>query len=385
MRNKYFVEYIDIDLFKCNIYDFNYTYTFIDNKEKYSVYFFKDEQPIKIEYDITKPPHYYWLSFFDYNKYSDDINFNTKLESFYSDCFDKLSLINVSGLELEKLIHNFKEYVAFHPYFLSYFKILYDLIHNRLTNSNNFDINSILSDVKKNIENIRNTYDLMKDFIYWSLIFYNAKGKSISPKLSLRMYELYLTESGKNNIFIKYLYKNRSGFVQSNLSSNPEDFMLECLLDDTYDVDNISAWEMDGDITFDQEFAYNLNFLINNDYILSKCPNCGRYFIKKYTATTTYCSNLFRNTKANCQEYSARIKYQSKLKDNPIQAEFYLVRNRMYIKVKRGSISKNEAKLEDLRKLRDKYLDLYKNCLEKDNEKIITDFKEAIILLYKEN
>jgi hypothetical protein len=381
-KRKYFTDYIDINFFKSNISGFESKYSFNGDSEKYYVSFYKNYKPfIKIEYDMTKPPHYYWLSFFDYNKYPEDIPFKSKFDSFYSDCFEKLISIKGDDSEIESLIKNYKDYVSFHPYFLSYFEFFYEIIHSKLITSINCDTPTILCNVKSNIESIKNTYDRMKEFIYWSLIFYNETGKKISPKLSVRMLEFYLNETGRENIFIKYLFKNTTGFLQSDLCSNQADFMSSCI-DDCYNLDNICNLYIDGDVSYDHEFAENLNNLINNDSILSKCPNCGRYFIKRYTSSTTYCTNIFKNTKTNCQEYSSRVKYQNKLYSNPIQAEYYLVRKRKSIKVKRGSLSESEAKLDELCGLRNKYLHLYNNCLDPDKDIIVSAFKEEIKALY---
>ena len=100
-KRKYFIEYMDIDFFKSNISSFEYWYSFNNNTENYYISFYKNFKPFtEIECDITKPPHYYWLSFFDYNKYPEDIPFKVKLESFYSDCFE--NSLTTKGKDLEK-------------------------------------------------------------------------------------------------------------------------------------------------------------------------------------------------------------------------------------------------------------------------------------------
>lgn len=379
-KKKYFVDFIDIDFFKGNIFNFEYSYSFSDNKENYSVSFIKNNIPfIDLEYSASKPPHYYWLSFFDYNRYPKEILFKAKLETFYEDCFAILAAKDKFS-SIEIIIERYKEYINFHPYFLSYFELFYELLHLHLSNKYDFDYEPLISKAKTNLDNITTTYAMMKDFIYWSLIFHNEIGEVISPKKSVRMLEFYLNETNKDNIFLKYLFKNTIGFLQSDLCSTQADFMKSCLEDLSVSV----SWEINGDISYDHEFSDTLNYIIDNDQILSKCPNCERYFLKKYTSTATYCTNLFLDTKANCQEYAARTKYQSKLYSNPIQAEYYLVRKRKAIKVKRGSLSESEAKLDDLYLLRDKYLELYNSCLEQEREEITAQFKEAINFLYGE-
>jgi len=405
---KNFIDIINIELFKSDISGFETYYESSDETERYIIKWYdsNNKKYVSINYCDRMPVYYFWLSFFGYNKYPDEEIMQNKLNDFYMDCFDiedieNLLIENVievnSKVEtlLVKKIERYIQYALYHPYYLTYFTYLFDLVHNMFSLSEIDDIQKEVQrmkelslNAKEIIEQFKGSYILMKDYIYWTLIFNLEKGKAISPIVGSKRHKHFLNITGKVDIFDKYLYlfdfSEAQGSEFLEIISEEKYFEInEENFDSIDEIVNYEIWGCIGDTSYANEFSYNLNELIEDEFILSKCPNCKRYFLKKYFSNTKYCSYEYGKSKSNCQAYAARVKYQNKLKKNPIQAEYYLVRNRMYIRAKRGSISEQSAKLEELKEIRDKYLSIYKDVSSEEQKRLLSSFKKDLELLYK--
>nr|WP_308741997.1 DUF6076 domain-containing protein [uncultured Anaerocolumna sp.] len=385
-KEKMFIDYIDMDLFMCSITNFEVMEVINIDTVKYSISWYDTQCKTSnhCNYDYEKPIYYYWLDIFDYSKYPEAPLFIDTFKAFWNECFYPFN--NSNNLQISSIIDNYKKYVSIHPYYLSYFHPLYEIIQLVQNNAEHNLIVNRVNDIHTISETFTEQYHQMKEYIYYALIYTNNLGKIVSPRVSSNMYDFLLSNQKKENIFWKLFYKEHLSFYDNNIPT--ETYMSDnnnIELFSNYAIGNYERQyeEIIANHSYDHEFAYDLNQLITNGLVLCKCPNCNRYFIKKYNSSATFCTYTFKNTKATCQEYTARKKYHNKLKDNPIQAEFYRVRNRMYMKVKRGSIDSNEAKLELLRELRDEYLLKYDACKNSTEERsVIQEFVTRMEQLY---
>ena len=381
---KYFIDYLNNDFFKYCCLSDQIEAEFTQNTINYIVTGNLHEKYFSCYYAEPQNTYYYWMDLFDYTKYPEMPKFIDIFDDFMNNCFAPfLSCQNINENMILSIIDKYRYYVSIHPYFLSYFKLLQGIMQSYWNNSEQSTIKSKTQEIYSISKEFKKNYFLMKDYIYYVLIFHTSNGLCVSPQISKLMYDYYLEQSGNINIFKKSFFSHTVGFAKETLLL--EDFMK--------DEDRIQEFSDFGisfntnpfmDYSYGYTFAYQLNQLIASDMVLVQCPNCKRLFLKKYSSTTTYCNNIYRNTKATCQESASRKNYQKRLKDNPIQAEYYRVKSRMYMQVKRGRIDIQQARLDELRELRDLYLAQYSVCnLPQETDSLIQQFKNSINQLYQ--
>ena len=102
---------------------------------------------------------------------------------------------------------------------------------------------------------------------------------------------------------------------------------------------NISAEEVYEIETTEDQIRFELFKVIQNNFVINKCENCGRLFIpvtssnnpnQKGRNDQKYCNNLYKNTGKTCKEIGAMEKQKEKIQKSPILKEYQREYKRMY-------------------------------------------------------
>ena len=120
----------------------------------------------------------------------------------------------------------------------------------------------------------------------------------------------------------------------------------------------------------EEQIRFELFKVIQNNFVINKCENCGRLFIPATTSNNPYqkgrndqkyCNNLYLDTGKTCKEIGALNKQKEKAQESPIQAEFNREYKRMhglhYNHQKEFKEKKFKEWSKKARELRDSYTD----------------------------
>ena len=112
--------------------------------------------------------------------------------------------------------------------------------------------------------------------------------------------------------------------------------------------------------------------LIHEEMSLRKCKNCNRYFITRYSSLAEYCLRKVEGTNATCQEYASKKTYKKKQSENRLYQVFTTYYNRIYGRIRRGTLDKDSTLLDDIKVLHQEFASRYDSAKDKDSkEKII--------------
>ena len=118
-----------------------------------------------------------------------------------------------------------------------------------------------------------------------------------------------------------------------------------------------------------------VQLLIHNEQSIRKCKNCNRYFAVKYSSLAEYCSRNVDGTSSTCQEYASKKTYKKKQAENPLYQAFTTYYNRIYGRIRRGSLDKDTTLLDDIKLLHQDFAAKYNDFSdEKAKDKLIQKF-----------
>lgn len=118
-----------------------------------------------------------------------------------------------------------------------------------------------------------------------------------------------------------------------------------------------------------------VQLLIHNEQSIRKCKNCNRYFVVKYSSLAEYCSRNVDGTSSTCQEYASKKTYKKKQIENPLYQVFTTYYNRIYGRIRRGSLDKDTTLLDDIKSLHQEYAIKYNDISDKGAKtKLIQEF-----------
>ena len=106
------------------------------------------------------------------------------------------------------------------------------------------------------------------------------------------------------------------------------------------------------------------NYFIDNNIIIRKCENCGKYFIPTTRNDEKYCNNIFTNN-LTCKEYAPKYKYRKSINNDEIKKAHYNLSQNFRMKIKRAKTLQEKEKLiklfENYKQNYEKQKDKYKN------------------------
>ncbi len=115
--------------------------------------------------------------------------------------------------------------------------------------------------------------------------------------------------------------------------------------------------------------------LIHKEQTLRKCKNCDRYFASRYSSLAEYCTRKVAGTNSTCQEYASKKIYKKKQAENPLYQVFTTYYNRIYGRIRRGSLDKDTTLLDDIKLLHQEFSAKYDEILdETDKKNLIQEF-----------
>ena len=104
---------------------------------------------------------------------------------------------------------------------------------------------------------------------------------------------------------------------------------------------NVVAEEVYEIETAEDQIRFELFKVIQNNFVINKCENCGRLFIPATTSNNPYqkgrndqkyCNNLYKDTGKTCKEIGAIYKRKEKVENSAILQEY----NREYKRIHRA-------------------------------------------------
>ena len=124
--------------------------------------------------------------------------------------------------------------------------------------------------------------------------------------------------------------------------------------------------------------------LIHKEQTLRKCKNCDRFFVARYSSLAEYCTRKVAGTNSTCQEYASKKIYKKKQAENPLYQVFTTYYNRIYGRIRRGSLDKDTTLLDDIKLLHQEFSSKYdKTSDENEKEKLIQEFTSGAEQLIK--
>ena len=363
-----------------NISHLNWKYFYNKLEEYYVIEYWYQDEHKEIYYDKQVPLFTYWLNFFDFNSYEDEPHFIDMYIDFSNKAFQILKETTITNIDTNLLCELYKQYIVIHPVFLDYFKIIQNIIFS--VNINNEELFRIALEDWTNMYNeFVPKYSAMQEYTFYILAYSCDKQQIMKPQRAQIHLNKILSNLKKDNIYDKSIYYE---------DLNEDMSIAECMdiLLSSEKKNNPLLPENSGFIIPTKHYSYEfykiLDYFISQNLVLSLCPNCKRRFLKKYNSKTIYCDKKYKNTHDICQSYIAKINYKKKLKENPIQSMYNIYRNRLYMRLRRGKLSPEEANLNKLKEIRDRYLQEYSFTDDKlVANKLCTEFENEIHSFYQ--
>ena len=277
---------------------------------------------------------------------------------------------------ITKYLNDYKAIVNLYPitYILypDIFKILRYLLckNNLYSGSYKIDVDSAIDSYVELHNSIifltNNLAKMKKEVIDIFNLFAEYKIKLPTSEIAL-IYQAYNQEN-KNGL----LFNQLNPFVRTNtdeIFSSWEDIIK--ILRNKLDAP-LELPICDSIIRF---LRQTVQSLIHEEMSLRKCKNCNRYFITRYSSLAEYCLRKVEGTNATCQEYASKKTYKKKQSENRLYRVFTTYYNRIYGRIRRGTLDKDSTLLDDIKVLHQEFAFKYDNAKNKDaKEKIINLF-----------
>lgn len=219
--------------------------------------------------------------------------------------------------------------------------------------------NALVMDFKRKVNEYNERITIMGEYSN------NKAIRDLSPEQKIYLYETtgvfnlhYLNMSPANTIFLDTAFKTK---YIANGSLTKEEKRLDILeIAEKIKEKNIEVQEIYELDNSEDQIRFELFKVIQNNFIIKKCNNCGKLFILLKT-DKQYCDNLYLKTGKSCAEIGATKKHKEKILDSLVLKEFQREYKRMYGLHYNNSKKFTEVKFKkwskQARELRDKYTD----------------------------
>lgn len=233
---------------------------------------------------------------------------------------------------------------------------------------------ALTMDFKEKVNEYNKRITLMAEYSNDKLI------RDLTPEQKIYLYEStgvfnlnYLNLSPTNTIFLDTAFKTK---YIANGSLTKEEKRLEVLeIAKKIKEKNIEVQEIYELDNSEDQIRFELFKVIQNNFVIKKCANCGRLFIPLKT-DKQYCDNLYLNAGKSCAEIGATKKHKEKISDSLILKEFQREYKRMYGLHYNNSKKFTEAKFK-------KWSKQARELRDKNTDDKIEDFKEELKNLSK--
>lgn len=218
---------------------------------------------------------------------------------------------------------------------------------------------ALAKDFKEKVNEYNKRITLMAEYSKDKLI------RDLTPEQKIYLYEStgvfnlnYLSLSPTNTIFLDTSFKTK---YIANGSLTKEEKRLDVLeIAKKIKERNIEVQEIYELDNSEEQIRFELFKVIQNNFVIKKCTNCGKLFIP-FKTDKQYCDNLYLNEGKTCAEIGATKKHKEKISDSLVLKEFQREYKRMYGLHYNNSKKFTEAKFKKwskkARELRDMYTD----------------------------
>jgi hypothetical protein len=361
-----------LDFFYVSVQNIETTFLANDKYEQYIV----NIQDNNLVFSSKKlEPYSAWTSFFDAQQKNCEINLLYENMNNLFDLTSKLKNITEKKEDiLTKYLSEYQMLIEYHPFFLMYYGTIHNVINALLKNdeSTEFQIDTLLDLLTKLLNKYKELFNYVKNVLVEPF----QHGLEHGTGICVARYERLLTKNMQYSpLFPKFQADN------TNWDNELGDMVIETIFSKLDDIDSNISFKCKNDFDFSLEFSRGIEYFINNDYIFKQCPNCRGYFKTKRTLLVSYCNRIYRNN-LTCQEISSKLKYKEKMNTHPIHVEYTKMYNRIYSRIRRNTILKENANLDKLKSLHENYYAEYEKSSLDSKEKILQEFIDAMNNLY---
>lgn len=256
--------------------------------------------------------------------------------------FISLNLENTLNYEIIKNLnaHNYKSvFEKITAYFEDNVKIVPEIIMNKtflqLVNKQNYTIkeNSFIEDLKKDLKDVLDTYNQYKNLIEYC--YFGENSNTMTP---LQNFIYYLHINNIDEVAIPNVTINRFGVEpkEKNGKINKSENIAKMIKENSpflYYYYQFTSIEEYMRIAFIK--------LIENNYKVYKCKNCGKYFIPYQREDTYYCKRKSpQDDTKTCSEFGIMKAWRDKANDDG----WYNIYRKIYSKkATRVNRAKNES------------------------------------------
>ena len=271
----------------------------------------KEENIFKIRFNVEKNMEI--VDLFDKTRYwnlgENFINFmSLDIKSIYDDVVN-----NIETSNYKKIISNLINDVEFFP----------EIMYMKAVSQSTFEIkeDEFVKSVKEDIKDILKLHQKFKKIIDFCYL-----GESDMTPLQNYMYYLVLSHTEK--IEIPKITIDRFGVLPNEDNENKikEKDFVNIIKENSpylwyaYDVSNMEDYMM-----------ITLLKLLENNYKIRKCKNCGKYFIAYQREDTFYCDRVApQDETKTCNVYGPQQEWKNKVKNDG----WYSVYRKIYVKKK---------------------------------------------------
>lgn len=309
---------------------------------------------ITLLYGDSKKLHYYTL-----DELSNYHFFIKDHLSFYRTGTNLIDFINTD-------FSNFDEYfVWFTKFFTSYIKYFEETDIKKLKIDKSYSYNEIetlakkyFKIIKKDTEKVQAIYSEFVDYIFNKhsmensrnmtnqmrfYIYYTSHFKTLKPYVT----DFQIDNAFNYKIFPEYLEKS-------------EDKLLEFFTTGQHFADVYSDIGATSSNIYTILYITLFQFVEENNFIIKKCKNCGKYFIT-YNPRVNYCDNLFKGTQT-CKDIGNQIAQRIKQENDKVYGKYRKIYSKKAMLVKRNpDIEIYKKDYENWKKEARKFMDDIRN------------------------
>ena len=317
-----------------------------------------------------------WTSFFDSQKESYKVNLlYSKVENFYNlTC--QLSEAPIDNEYLKKYLIEYKNLAEFHPFFLMYYSIIYSLVNSILLDNNKKS--SVKNELCQKLNLLMNKYKEFYKYVIDVLVEPFQYGLDSNTSTYVIKYERFLmANSIKSPLF------SDTAPLSKSWGDELCEMVLERKLSDIELKEFKATFICHNDLDYSLEFSRGIYYYIDNYYFLRQCPLCKGYFKSRPNLLISYCNKIYKNN-LTCQEFSSKRMYKKKINSHPIYIEYTRIYNKLYYRIQRKTLLKENAKLAELKALHEKYYYEYEKSPYPLKEGILKEFIKETERLFQQ-
>ncbi|SDA79246.1 hypothetical protein SAMN02910275_02951 [Butyrivibrio sp. INlla18] len=257
-----------------------------------------------------------------------------------------------------------------------YYPVLKDLMDYHMGTLTTEDIALPLSiqlfSIQSEVDSLKEDYDRAREYCQAVFLTTNAPGSDLSPEIIAAIYHNYCMESGRNDFSVDYGERMSVSLIPVN------NIPWESYLDKHKNMFHSSGEkkETHNISDFTHFLHIGIDHMLGSESVIRICKLCGGYFRIRYTSSQEYCTRLYGDTKAACNEYASRKSYKEKLFQHPIHQEFTKSYNKLYGRIRRGKLPADTPLMDQLKRLHDDYYERYENTHQKEREAVWKEYIE---------